>query len=135
MTSKTRRFRISPAFVISCVALFAALTGSAFAAGLVGKNSVGSPQIINASVRNADLHDGLIGASKISPGAVDGTKIAPAAVDGSKVAPDSLTAANLAAGSVGASELGTVGVRTNSFTIEAGKTRARRGPLQLRTRR
>lgn len=134
MTSTTRRFRVSPSFVISCVALFAALTGSAFAAGLVGKNSVGSPQIINASVRNADLHDGLIGASKISPnavdgtkiapGAIDGTKLAPKAVDGSKVATDTLTAANLAAGSVGASELGTIGVRTNSFTIEAGKTRA-----------
>ena len=87
MTSKSRRFRISPAFVISCVALFVALAGSAFAAGLVGKNSVGSPQIINASVRNADLHDGLIGASKISPGAVDGTKIAANAVEAPRSPP------------------------------------------------
>ena len=75
--TKHSPFRLSPAFVISCVALFVALAGSAVAAGLVAKNSVGSPQIRDASVRNADLHDGLIGASKISPDAVDGTKIAP----------------------------------------------------------
>ena len=39
MTSKTHTFRPSPALVISCLALFLAMAGSAFAVG-VAKNSV-----------------------------------------------------------------------------------------------
>ena len=113
--------------MISCIALFVALAGSAFAAGLVGKNSVGSPQIINASVRNADLHDGLIGASKISPNAVTETAIADSAVSGTKVAdgslgeadlgPNSVGSSELQAGSIRASELGPMTQVTNSLSV------------------
>ena len=60
-------FRPSPALVISCIALFIALTGSAIAAGVLGKNTVRSPQIVDGTVRNVDLHDGAVAASKISP--------------------------------------------------------------------
>jgi hypothetical protein len=114
-TAKTRRFRPSPALILSCVALFMALTGSALAGGLVAKNSVRSPQIVDGTVRTVDLHDGSVQTTKIAPAAVDQTKIAPNAVgpdqlaensvSSSKVAQDSLQAQDLAPNSVTSSEV------------------------------
>ncbi len=103
----TTRKRISPALLISCIALFVALTGSALAAGVLGPNTVRSPQIVDGSVRNADLHDGLIGASKISPDAVTETAIAENSVGSSE----------LQAGSIRASELGPLTQVTNSTSV------------------
>ena len=150
MTSKTRTFRPSPALVIACLALFAALTGSAFAAG-VGKNTVRSPQIVDGTIRTVDLRDNAVAAGKIAPNAVDTTEIAENGVESSDVAPDSLTAAatsgaasvtssevadqsltaddlgpdsvgssELQAGSVRASELGPIIQVSNSTPIAAG---------------
>ncbi len=104
MTSKTRSFRPSPALVIACIALFAALTGSAIAAG-VGKNTVRSPQIVDGTIRTVDLRDNAVAAGKIAPDAVDTTEIAENGVDSSDVAPDSLTAGDLAPNSVTSSEV------------------------------
>jgi hypothetical protein len=56
--------RPSPATIISLVALFIALGGTGYAAFAVPKNSVGSAQVINRSLRTADL----------SPKAVDALK-------------------------------------------------------------
>lgn len=113
MTAKTRRFRPSPALVISCVALFVALTGSAFAAGLLRPNSVGTRQIIDGGVRTADIQEGSVDVTKLAPNSVTLTQIAENAVDGPEILHDS----------VAAEDLGRVGVRTNSATIEAGKVR------------
>jgi len=104
MTSKTRSFRPSPALVIACVALFAALTGSAIAAG-VGKNTVRSPQIVDGTIRTTDLRDNSVAAGKIAPDAVDTTEIAENGVESSDVAPDSLTAQDLGPASVTSSEV------------------------------
>jgi len=104
MTSKTRSFRPSPALVIACVALFAALTGSAIAAG-VGKNTVRSPQIVDGTIRTVDLRDNAVAAGKIAPDAVDTTEIAENGVESSDVAPDSLTAQDLGPASVTSSEV------------------------------
>ena len=59
MTRKTRSFRPSPALVIGCLALFMALTGSAFAVG-IAKNSVRSAQIVDGTVRTVDLRDNAV---------------------------------------------------------------------------
>jgi hypothetical protein len=134
MTTKTRKFRPSPAIVISCLALFLALTGSAFAVG-VGKNTVRSAQIVDSTVRTIDLRDNAVSSPKIADAAVTATdlgtdsvgsdeiakdavksdeiakdavkadEIADNAVTSSEVAPDSLTAGDLAANSVGSSEV------------------------------
>lgn len=124
MTSKIRSFHPSPALVISCVALFMALAGSAYAAGL-GKNSVHSRQIANGNVRTVDLHANAVNAAKIAPDAVGSEELAPDsvtsqelapnsvgpqeiaenAVESSDVAPDTLTAEDLAPASVGSSEV------------------------------
>ncbi len=112
MTRKTRSFRPSPSIVISCVALFLALTGTALA---VGKNTVRSSHIVDGTVRTVDLRDGAVNSPKIAPDAVGSTQIAldavgsaeiaPNAVASPEVAPESLTAADLAANSVGPSEV------------------------------
>jgi hypothetical protein len=121
MTSKSK-FRLTPATVISCVALFLALTGSAFA---VAKNSVRSPQIVDGTIRTVDIRDEAVksakvanatltaddlatdsvGTDEIAKDAVKSDEIAENAVASPEVAPDSLTAGDLAAASVGSSEV------------------------------
>jgi hypothetical protein len=132
MTSKTRKFRPSPALVISCVALCLALVGTAVAAP---KLAVRSAQIVNGTVRTVDFRDNAVTSPKIADAAVTATdlgtdsvgsdeiakdavnsdeiakdavkteEIADNAVNSAKVAPDSLTAGDLAANSVGSSEV------------------------------
>jgi hypothetical protein len=113
MTSKSR-FRPSPALVISCVALFVALTGSALAVG-VGKNTVRSPQIVDGTIRTTDLRDNSVAAGKIAPDAVDTMEIAENGVESSDVAPESLTAADLGAASVTSSEVADQSLTANDL--------------------
>jgi trimeric autotransporter adhesin len=131
MTSKNRSFRLSPALVLSCVALFMALTGSALAVG-VGKNTVRSPQIVDGTIRTIDLRDNSVAAGKIAPDAVDTTEIAENGVDSSDVAPDTLAAGDLAAASVASSEVADQSLTANdlgpdsvgSSELQAGSVRA-----------
>lgn len=139
MTSKTRSFRPSPALVISCLALFLALTGSALAVG-IAKNSVRSAQIVDGTVRTVDLRDNAVNAQKIAPDSVGSEEIAENAVASPEVAPDSLTnqdlgdasvtssevadqsltASDLGPNSVASSELAGVTVRTNTTKVAKG---------------
>lgn len=104
MTRKTRSFRPSPALVISCLALFLAMAGSAFAVG-VAKNSVRSAQIVDGTVRTVDVRDNAVNAAKIGPDAVGAEEIAENAVSSPEVAQDSLTAGDLGNASVASSEV------------------------------
>jgi hypothetical protein len=56
--------RPSPAIVISLVALFVALGGTGYAAFAVPRNSVGSSQVINHSLRTSDLSRKAVAALK-----------------------------------------------------------------------
>jgi hypothetical protein len=141
MTSKTRKFRPSPALVIACVALFAALSGSAMAA----KFAVRSAQIVNGTIRTVDLRDNAVSSPKIADAAVTATdlgtdsvgsdeiakdavnsdeiakdavkadEIAPEAVASSEVANQSLTQDDLGPNSVGSSELQAGAVRASEL--------------------
>jgi len=104
MTRKTRSFRPSPALVISCVALFLAMAGSAFAVG-VAKNSVRSAQIVDGTVRTVDVRDNAVNAPKIAPDAVGTEEIAENAVGSPEVAQDSLSAGDLGNASVASPEV------------------------------
>jgi hypothetical protein len=104
MTRNTRSFRPSPALAIACLALFMALTGSAFAVG-IAKNSVRSAQIVDGTVRSIDLRDNAVSSPKIAPDAVGSEEIAESAVASPEVAPDALTASDLGAASVASSEV------------------------------
>ena len=139
-TTKTRRFHLNPALVISCIALIFALAGSAVAAGVVGKNSVRSPQIVDGAVRTVDLHDNAVTDPKIAENAVDSPDIVEngvtasdlgaASVGTSEVQDQSLNSADLdtdsvgsselQAGAVRASELGPIIVASNTTTIKGG---------------
>jgi hypothetical protein len=122
MTTKTRKFRPSPALVISCVALCFAIVGTAVAAP---KLAVRSAQIVNGTVRTVDLRDNAVqsakvadasitaddlatdsvGSDEIAKDAVKADEIAENAVASPEVALDSLTAGDLAAASVTSSEV------------------------------
>jgi hypothetical protein len=145
MTSKSK-FRPSPALVISCLALFAALSGSAMAA----KFAIRSAQIVDGTVRTVDLRDNAVnsakvadasitandlgtdsvGSDEIAKDAVNSDEIAENAVASSEVAdqsltqndlgPDSVGSSELQAGSVRASELGPIIQVSNSAQIAAG---------------
>jgi hypothetical protein len=141
MTRKNRSFRPSPALVISCVALFMALAGSAYAVG-IGKNTVRSPQIVDGTIRTVDVRDNAVNAAKIAPDSVGNEELAPDSVttkeiaengvESSDVAPDTLTAGDLGPASVGTSE-----VTDHSLTgqdIAPDSIRASElGPVTVRT--
>lgn len=130
MTSKSK-FRPSPALVIACVALFAALSGSAMAA----KFAIRSAQIVDGTVRTADLRDNAVNTFKVANGtitaddlatdsvgtdeiakdAVKADEIAPEAVASSEVANQSLTQDDLGPNSVGSSELQAGAVRATEL--------------------
>jgi hypothetical protein len=124
MTRKTRSFRPSPALVISCLALFMALAGTAFAAG-VAKNSVRSAQIVDATVRTVDLRDNAVNSAKVADESLTATdlgtdsvgpsEIAENAVSSPEVAPDSLTAGDLGAASVTSSEVADQSLGSNDL--------------------
>jgi hypothetical protein len=106
------RRRPSAALVISCVALFLALAGSALA---LPKNTVRSAQIVNGTIRTVDLRDEAVKSAKVAdqsltandlaPDSVGSEEIAENAVASPEVAPDSLTAEDLGANSVASAEI------------------------------
>jgi hypothetical protein len=145
MTTKSK-FRPSPALVISCVALFMALVGTAFAAP---KLAIRSAQIVNGTVRTIDLRDSAVSSPKIADAtvtaadlgtdsvgseeiakdavntdeiakdAVKSDEIAANAVASDEVAPDSLTAGDLAANSVGSSEVADQSLTANDLGADS----------------
>lgn len=62
-TRSSRRPRISPALVISSIALFAALASTA--AALPGSNTVRSDDIVDQQVKNRDIKDNAVDSLKI----------------------------------------------------------------------
>ncbi len=114
----TRGRKPSPSMIVALVALFVALAGTAFAAGLA-KNSVKSKQIKDGAVASVDVKDnGLTGTdineesltglpgSSLADSAVATSKIADGAVTTSKIADGAVGGADLAANSVDSSKVG-----------------------------
>ncbi len=138
MTSKSK-FRPSPAMAIGCVALFLALVGTAFAAP---KFAVRSAQIVDATIRTADLRDEAVKSAKVANGtltaddlgtdSVGSDEIAENAVASPEVAPDSLTAGDLGPASVSSSEVADQSLTQNdlgpnsvgSSELQTGSVRA-----------
>jgi hypothetical protein len=113
---KLVRKRLTYANVMSSIAVFLVLGGAtAFAAGHLGKNTVGSKQLKNnavtaakiksAAITGAKIKDGAITAGKLAGGAVSGAQLAPGAVGGSQLADGSVTGSKLANGAVGTSKI------------------------------
>jgi hypothetical protein len=129
-TAKTGRFRPSPALILSCVALFMALSGSALAVG-IAKNSVRSAQIVDGTVRTVDLKDAAVTTPKIAANAVGAEQIAENAVSSSKVAPDSLTSQDLAPSSVTSSEVADQSLTSDDLgPISVGSSEIQAGAIR-----
>ncbi len=75
MPSKSR-LPLNFSNVVSMLALFVALSGSAYAAGVLAPNSVGRAQLQSSSVTTAKIADNSIGSSKLKPGSVTASELA-----------------------------------------------------------
>lgn len=96
----------SPAMVVACVALIAALGGSAYAA--LSKNSVKSRQIAKSAVKSSEIATGAVKAAEIKSGAVGPDAIAEGAVGGAALDDGSVGSGDLAPLSVKLANLGVV---------------------------
>lgn len=100
------RSKLTYSNVISTVCLFLLVGGgTAFAAGHLAKNSVGSKQLKANAVTAAKLKDGAVTGAKIKAGAVEGSKLASGAVGGSNLANGAVDGSKLAGGAVGSSNI------------------------------
>ena len=82
---------------ISCIALFVALSGAAYAA----KTTLG-----NKAVKTRNLANGSVTTLKLRGGAVTNLKLRNGAVTGAKIAPGTIGASQLANGSIRSAQLG-----------------------------
>jgi hypothetical protein len=89
---------LSPATVISCIALFVALSGSVYAAGLA-KNSVKTKNIAGQAVTTAKLKNSAVTAKKLRSNSVIGSKLANESVGAAKLA-DAAVRSNALGGGV-----------------------------------
>jgi hypothetical protein len=71
--TKQRIHRPSPAMIVAIIALFAALSGSAFAA--LGKNSVGPRQIKAKAVTTGKIANNAVNGAKVANGSLTGSDI------------------------------------------------------------
>lgn len=84
---------------------FLALGGTAFAAGSLARNSVGSAQIKSNAVKTAELNPSAVTSAKIKNGAVTGADVATGTLGGREIADGSLTGADLTDGSLTGTDL------------------------------
>jgi hypothetical protein len=90
---------LSVSNVVSCLALFLALTGAAYAASL-GKGSVKSKNIAKGAVTSPKLKNGAVTSAKLANGAVITAKLANGSVFSAKVANGAIVSAKLGGGAV-----------------------------------
>ncbi len=77
------RWRPSPSFVISCLALFVALSGTAVA--LSGHNRVKSDDIAKGAVHRGDIKNQAVNAKKVANDSLTGVQINESTLDGSQI--------------------------------------------------
>jgi hypothetical protein len=92
---------LSFANAISCIALFVALSGAAYAAKTtLGNKAVKTQNLANGSVTTLKLKGGSVTNLKLRNGAVTGPKIAPGAVGSSQIANGAIRSEQLGGGVV-----------------------------------
>lgn len=110
---------LSVANVLSCIALFVALAGTAYAAGKIGPNAVKATNIAKEAVSNPKLKTEAVTSGKIKNGGVNASDIATGAVINSKIAKKAVTNAKLGNESVTVSKLAKKAVTANILGPEA----------------
>jgi hypothetical protein len=116
---------LNPAIVISCIALFVALSGAAYAAKTtLGNKAVKTQNLANGSVNTLKLRSGAVTTLKLRNGAVTGAKIAPGAIGSTQIANGAVRSAALGGGVVTEGKLknGAVGEsKLSANAISTGK--------------
>ncbi|HKB50803.1 MAG TPA: hypothetical protein VKC63_05180 [Solirubrobacterales bacterium] len=98
---KHLRKHLTFANAISCIALFVALSGAAYAATTtLGKKSVKTQNLANGSVTTLKLRGGSVTNLKLRNGAVTGAKIANATIGSSQLASGAIRSEQLGGGIV-----------------------------------
>lgn len=97
---------LSVANVLSCIALFVALSGAAYAATTtLGKKAVKTQNLANGSVTKLKLRGGAVTNLKLRNGAVTGAKIANATIGSSQLANGAVRSEQLGGGVVTTAKL------------------------------
>ncbi len=109
--------RVTPATVLSALALFVALGGTGWADQVLGTGSVGTsqlnanavttPKIANGAVTKSKLGRGAVTSSALSKGAVTGTALSKGVVTSAALAKGAVTGTAIAAGTITADRLAT----------------------------
>jgi hypothetical protein len=98
---KQLKRHLTVANVLSCMALFMALSGAAYAAtAMLPKKSVKTTHLANGSVTTLKLRGGAVTTLKLRNGAVTGPRIAPATIGSSHLANGSVRSGQLGGGVV-----------------------------------
>jgi hypothetical protein len=117
---------LNPATVLSCIALFVALSGAAYAAG-VGKKSVKTQHLGNGAVTALKLHNGAVTTPKLRNLAVTNPKLGDAAVSSTKIATGAVRSAALGGQVVTTGKLKNEGVTASKIqngAVSSGKLSA-----------
>jgi hypothetical protein len=99
------RKHLTVANVLSCIALFVALSGAAYAATTAAKNSVKASSIAKGAVTAPKLRNGAVTGAKLRNGAVTGAKIAAATIGSSQLANGAVRSEALGGGVVTSAKL------------------------------
>ena len=99
--------RVTPATVLSAVALFVALGGTGWADQVLGTGSVGTAQLARNAVTTPKILNGAVTKPKLGPAAVTTAALAKAAITSSALAKGAVTGAAIAVGTITADRLAT----------------------------
>jgi hypothetical protein len=110
---------LSVANVLSCMALFIALGGTAYAAVKLKPNQVKAVNIARQAVTNAKIKTQAVTSGKIKNGGVVNADLGAGAVTGSKIAKEAVTSGALAKKAVTEAKLAPESVGTGKIDNEA----------------
>lgn len=97
---KNLKRHLSVANVLSCIALFVALSGAAVAATTLSSKSVKTRHLTKGAITTQKLRNGAVTAAKIRNGAVVGAKLAPGAVGSTQLLDGAVRSVDLGGGVV-----------------------------------
>jgi hypothetical protein len=110
---------LSVANALSCIALFVALGGAAYASGKIGPGQVKAVNIASQAVTNAKIKTQAVTSGKIKNSGINAQDLAPGVVINSKLAKKAVTNPKLGTESVGTSKLAKKAVTANILGPEA----------------
>jgi hypothetical protein len=116
---KILKRHLSVANVLSCIALFVALAGTAYAAGKIGPGQVKAVNIASQAVTNSKIKTQAVTSGKIKNSGINAQDLAPGSVINSKLAKKAVTNPKLGSESVGTSKLAKKAVTANILGPEA----------------